>query len=48
MIAGKLIAFGAQPRNDTLAVDQRLGASERDEAHLGGSAVIRGDIVVTH
>ena len=48
MIAGKLIAFGAQPRNDTLAVDQRLGASERDEAHLGGITGNRSDIVVGH
>ena len=32
---GKLVALGAQPRDDAFAVDQRLGAAERDEAHRG-------------
>ena len=28
----ELIALGAQPRDDALGIDQRLGAAERDEA----------------
>jgi hypothetical protein len=43
VVARELIAFGAQPRDDALAVDQRLGATERDEAHLRGSSGIHGD-----
>ena len=33
MIARKLVAFGAQPRENPLAVDQRLRAAERDEGN---------------
>ena len=32
------IAFGAQPREDALRVDQRLGTAEADEAHFRGLA----------
>ncbi len=32
---GDLIAFRAQPRDDALTIDQRLGAAEADEADLG-------------
>jgi len=44
VLARQLIALGAQPRDDAFGIDQRLGAAERDEAHLGrGRAVgIRG------
>ncbi len=34
VIGGDLIAFGAQARDDALAIDQRLRAAERDEANL--------------
>ena len=36
VLARELVALGAQPRDDALAVDQRLGAAERDEADPGG------------
>ena len=38
--ARKLIAFGAQPRDDPLAVDESLGTAERDEgnARRGGDS----------
>src|SRR2546421_6350057 len=32
MAASKLIALRAQPRDDALGIDQRLGAAERDKA----------------
>ena len=35
VLARKLVALRAQPRDDALAVDQRLRAAERDEAHFG-------------
>ncbi len=37
MLAGELIALRAQARDDALAIDQRLGAAEGDEAHLGSA-----------
>ncbi len=33
VLAGERIALRAQPRDDAFAIDQRLGAAERDEAH---------------
>ena len=33
MLPGELIAFGPQPRDDALGIDQRFGAAEGDEAH---------------
>ena len=49
VVAGDLVALGAQARDDALAVDERLGAAERDEADLGrgfaaraGGALRRG------
>ncbi len=41
VLAGELVALGAQPRDDALAVDQRLRAAERDEAHLRRARVRR-------
>ena len=35
MVARKLIALGAQPRDDALGIDQRLRAAERDEGNAG-------------
>ncbi len=34
VLAGQLIALGAQAGDDPLAVDQSLRAAERDEAHF--------------
>ena len=34
---GDVVTFGTQLRQDLLGVDQRLGASERNEADLGGA-----------
>ena len=34
VLARQLIALGAQARDDALAIDQRLRAAERDEAHF--------------
>ncbi len=34
--AAELVAFGAQARDDALAVDERFGAAERDDADGGG------------
>jgi hypothetical protein len=31
MLARALVALGAQPRDDALGIDQRLGAAEADE-----------------
>ena len=42
VLARKLIALGAQPRDDALAIDQRLRAAERDEAHFGGGGIVVG------
>ena len=36
MLAGDLVAFGAQPCDDALGVDQRLRASEADETDAWG------------
>jgi hypothetical protein len=47
MVASELVAFRAEPRDDALAVDQRLGAAKRDEAHLGGGG-IRNEISGCH
>ena len=33
--AGQLIAFGAQPRDDSLAVDESFGTAERNEGDFG-------------
>ena len=33
MLAGELIALRAQPRDDALGIDERLGAAERDEGN---------------
>ena len=38
MGARELVAFGAQPRDDALAVDERLGTAERDEGDARGGA----------
>src|SRR5947209_1045271 len=35
MAAGKLVALGPQPRQDALAVDERLRAAEADERNPG-------------
>ena len=40
VLARQLITLRAQPRDDALAVDQRLRAAERDEAHLGGGGFV--------
>ncbi|MGY4488139.1 hypothetical protein ACVWWR_007330 [Bradyrhizobium sp. LM3.2] len=40
MLAGKLVALGAQARDDTLGIHQCLGTPERHEAHLGRSRLI--------
>ena len=45
MLAGELIAFRAQPRDDALAVDQRFRAAERDEAHLRRNLFVHRDIL---
>ncbi len=39
MPPGELIAFCAQPRDDALGIDQRLGAAEGDEAHPRGTGL---------
>ena len=39
MLARELVALRAQPRDDALAVDQRLRAAERDEADLWRGAI---------
>ncbi len=39
VLAGELVALRAQPRDDALGIDQRLGAAERDEAHLRSADV---------
>ena len=36
VLARDLVAFGAQPREDALGIDERLRASEADEADAGG------------
>ena len=36
MLAGDLVAFGAQPCDDALGIDQRLGAPEADETDAWG------------
>ena len=38
VVAGQLVAFRAQPRDDALGIDQRLRAAERDERDAGGPA----------
>ena len=49
MGARKLIAFGAQARENALAVDERLGAAERDEGDarrlFGGRGRVGGDVL---
>ena len=40
VLARELVALRAQPRDDALAVHQRLRAAERNEAHLGGGGFI--------
>ena len=40
MLAGQLIALGAQAGDDALGIDQRLGAAERDEADLRGGLFV--------
>ena len=35
---GDLVAFGAQPGDDALGIDQRLGAAEADEADARAAA----------
>ena len=37
---GDVVALGAQPGDDALAVHKRLGASQADEADLGGGAAV--------
>ena len=37
--ARELVALRAQARDDALAIDQRLGAAERDEADFGGASI---------
>ena len=37
VLARKLVALRAQPRDDALAIDQRLRAAERDETHFRGA-----------
>ena len=39
MIARKLVALGAQPRDDALGIDQRLRAAEGDKGNLRGGSV---------
>ena len=39
MLARQLIAFRAKARDDAFAVDQRLGAAERDETDLWRGAI---------
>ena len=36
---GHLVPFGAQAREDALRIDERLGASQADEAHFGSLAI---------
>ena len=38
VLAGKLIAFRAQPRDDALGIDQRLGAAKRHKGNARGSS----------
>ena len=44
MLARKFIALGAQPRDDALGIDQRLGAAERNEGNAGSAVHLRGFI----
>ncbi len=37
MVAGQLIAFRTQPRDDALGIDQRFRAAERNEGNAGGA-----------
>jgi hypothetical protein len=37
MVAGQLVAFRAQPRDDALGIDQCLRATERNEGNAGGA-----------
>ncbi len=37
VLARELVAFRAQPRDDALGIDQRLGAAERNERYAGRS-----------
>ena len=39
------IALGAQLGDDTLAIDQRLGAAERDDADAGGGLGLGGGLL---
>ena len=39
VLARELIALRAQPRDDALGIDQRLGAAERDEGNAGGADI---------
>ena len=40
--ARELVALGAQPREDALAVDERLRAAERDEGNARRGALLQG------
>ena len=37
MLAREFIALRAQPRDDALGIDQRLGAAERNEGNAGSA-----------
>ncbi len=40
MLAGELIALRPQPRDDALAIDERLRAAERDKAYFRRHGVV--------
>jgi hypothetical protein len=40
MLAGQLIAFGAQPGDDALGIHQRLGAPKRNKADFGRGGLL--------
>ncbi len=40
VLAGQLIAFRAQPRDDALGIHQRLGASQRNKADFGRGGLL--------
>ena len=44
MVARQLVAFGAQPRDDALGIDQRLRAAERNKGNAGRAVHVRGFI----